>query len=166
MKHKWSIFFCLISILLVCLVNIKPVDVCLSFDKNNKIKQVQTEKIYETKRFVDKNIKNNNEPKIIFKVNGKDIEVCNQKSITNSAIQNLFIEKGFCDQVKVMNFAVENGFEISKAIEYSFPSITQALDQIEKTYCYSPVDAKVSTISNSAKLAYIDGQNGVKINNK
>lgn len=164
MKYKWSIFFCFISIVLVCLVNIKPVDICLSYDKNNKIKQVQTEKMYETKRFVDKNIKNNNEPKIIFKVNGKDIEVCNQKSITNSAIQNLFIEKGFCDQLKVMNFAVKNGFEISKAIEYSFPSVKQALDQIERTYCYSPVDAKVSTISNSAKLTYIDGQNGIKIN--
>lgn len=90
----------------------------------------------------------------------------NLKNFTNCKIsdrQTEILLKGIDFRRKIMCFALNNGFSIEESVSYAFPEIVNFLNFIETKYCYSAVNSKLVSKSNTGNIFVSDPKKGCEL---
>ncbi len=101
-------------------------------------------------------------PQFTIECEGNIIEV--QKAKTKlSGVREKVTELDFEDKVKVLGFAYEVTHSEEKAIEYVFPEIVEAVNELEKKVRVLPVSATLKTHENSGDIFVEKSKTGIEL---
>lgn len=128
-----------------------------------KIKQISNGKAYKNKNIenVTYELKEKEYPKIQFVFKGKIYNPT--KKMVLSETQKSFSKKGFYERVKIMKFAVLNGFSFEESVLYSFPEFEKPIEKICEIGYKNATNASLGVIKNTAKTIINKHKNGTFI---